>query len=543
MTTFVLDDFINDKDAPALWFAQAQDLMEDDAPSCTLCADGSPGDLSLSTTREEGWTCNDLNIFATTILKEDDMDCHKIRVLGFQDCACPTFPGCNLCPNGFFDIPDPTVAVPSPNGLTCADILFVEPERLPTGQCSDLSPYRELCGCPTDSECSFCADGSAPTEQSRVLPYLSTPSEPPVTCGQVATMAFSSPPGQCADYTVAPVPVNGQGYCGCQGTFPSNLCTMCPDGAAIVNPDFVVPNTQGMTCSEVEEYLQYITDEDSCNAIAASAQVCCKEIVPCPVCSGNFNEDKLYEPYSLTCSYIGNAQDFGHPMTCEDVQLRFPYFCECPGALPTCTLCQLGELPPETDKEIPLLGTTCKSVNDYASLRTVEDCAEEIAFLSFDASAYCGCTGFEPPALCEFCPESQLVTNPDLAPEGASGATCGDLEDFADFVTTANLCSAVQAYAVVCCRDPGAPTVAPSVGFFPGTPTTATPTITLAPTSVNETLSPTFPGQTTGFPTGGFVTFAPTSSAISTLSLLFVPTIILLVATTTVSATMGSWIF
>ncbi|CAB9513160.1 expressed unknown protein [Seminavis robusta] len=463
-------------------------VVAQDPNKCDLCSDGSEPDMSLMSA-DLGWSCTDLNQF-TIYLKAGDKECIDLQLIGFQDCGCPTYPPgyCTLCPGGFSDIPDRDLIVPSPQNLTCGKILFVNSDAL-AGGCGDLEPYRDHCGCPSDAECSFCADGTMPMNMDRVIPYLSKPSET-TTCAQQAQRAFSATAEQCQDIIVPPVAVNVQGFCGCQGTFPSSLCSLCPLGMDIANPDLVLPDTGGLTCQEMDEYLSYITDEASCQAIADSSQVCCQPIEECPVCEGVlFNEDKLYEPYGLTCANIGLASDFGHPMSCEDVQTRFPYFCECADAIPACTLCQLGEVPPETDKPIPLLGTTCKEVNDYASIRLTSECAQEMASQSFDSSAYCGCTGFEPPNQCTFCPEGQIVRQINKAPELAGGATCGDLLDFASYVTTYNLCSSVQAFAFECCVDPDSPTEAPSPGpppdetIAPGTPGTAIPTATdtLAP--------------------------------------------------------------
>lgn len=489
------------------------------AQQCTLCADGSAPDMSLMSD-DWGWSCTDLSTFAA-VLQEGDAECTELQIVGFQDCACPTFPNglCTLCPGGFSDIPDRDLTVPSTNNLTCGQILFVESELL-SGGCEDLAPYRERCGCPEEAACSFCADGSTPSEGDRVLRYLTEPGEDPVTCTGQAAKAFRATEEQCDDITVAPVAVNGQAYCGCQGTFPSNLCTLCPGDGVVVYPDLVLPGTQGMTCSEMEDYLPYITDKNSCDAIAASSQACCTRVDPCPVCEGgslvNYEKDKDYDPFGLTCEFVGNAEDFGLSMTCDDVQTRFPYFCRCPNVNPRCTLCQLGELPPDMDKKIPLLGTTCEETNDYASIRLTSECAAEMAGLSFDASAYCGCTGFEPPKQCNFCPEGQSVGNPDMMPAAGDGATCAELEDFANFVRSANLCSSVQASAEECCRDPTVPTVSP---------TEFMPTVSQMPTHISE--EPTGPSgdrPPTPFPTGAPI--APTPSSATRTTILVVQTLV-----------------
>lgn len=488
---------------------------------CSLCADGSDPDMSLSSD-DLGWNCWDLNTFAS-ILKEGESECTELQIVGFQDCACPTFPDgfCTLCPGGFSDIPDKTTSVPSTNNLTCGDILFVE-ETLLQGGCEDLAPYRDRCGCPAEADCTFCADGNTPVHSNRVLPYLNTATSQ-TTCGVQASLAFSATTvDQCDMYTVPPVNANAQGYCGCQGTFPSDLCTLCPAGMAVTNPALVVPETGGMTCLQMEEYLRYVTDENDCQTISTSAQVCCEALEACPVCPDGpnveYSPDKLYPPYDMTCENIGLAGQYGFPMTCDDVKMRFPYYCDCPGAVPACTLCQLGELPPETDKPVPLLGTTCEEVNDYASIRLASECAAEKANQPFAASAFCGCTGFEAPKVCSFCPEDEIVRDTAFVPAGAGGATCGEMADFADYVLTANLCSSVQSFASECCMNPGDATEEPSTG--PPPPPTAPPDVP-APT-----MQPGVPTVAPSTSPPGMPTSSPTSS--SGKASLFLPTAIVI---------------
>ena len=191
--------------------------------------------------------------------------------------------------------------------------------------------------------------------------------------------------------------------------------------------------------------------------------------------------------------------------------MRFPFYCECPGAVPKCTLCQLGELPPEMNKEIPLMATTCQEINDYTSLRLTTECAAEKASYPFDASAYCGCTGFEAPRACTFCPEGEVVRETNHVPEGSGGASCGELMDFADYVRTADLCSSIQAFSSDCCMDSTGPTDAPTKG--PPTPAPQAP----APTPAATPAPSVSPSQTV---TNPVTTPSPTSSAPERTSIL-----------------------
>lgn len=487
---------------------------------CTLCYDGSPPDLSLSS-QALGWSCSDLKSFAD-ILMAGEQECLELQIVGFQDCACPTYPNgyCTLCPGGFSDIPDRSLSVPSTTNLTCGDILFVQRSLLTNG-CQDLAPYRQRCGCPANAQCKFCADGSQPSNADRVLPYL-TVGQQTTTCGEIAAKAFGSPADKCNDVIVPPVAVNAQGYCGCPNTFPSRLCSLCPSG--IVNPDIVVPQTGGLTCSEMDTYLSYITDANSCQAIASKSQVCCENLEKCPVCTGGssaqYNSTRTYRPYGLTCANIGDAAQYGFPLSCNDVKQRFQWYCDCPSATPSCTICQQGELPSEMRKKVPLLSTNCREINDYMSLRLTKECTAGVAGLSFDASSFCGCSGFSAPDQCKFCPDGITVRDPGLKPGLAQGASCGELEDFARYVKTAKLCAAVQNFAADCCTaPPNTPTVPPNTPT--ASPTTRTPANSTSSPQPTGLVPPTTPAPT-GFPTLGprpTPTNAPSSDASATFVL------------------------
>ena len=177
-----------------------------------------------------------------------------------------------------------------------------------------------------------------------------------------------------------------------------------------------------------------------------------------------------------------------------------------------------GSITEEQVKKHFAKGITCetgtclpKAKTRAVCIGTDSECAEEKASQSFAASAYCGCTGFEAPRACTFCPEDEVVRDTAAAPDGAGGATCGDLADFADYVLTASLCSSVQAFADECCMNPSDPTEAPSTGPPPpetDPPDPPAPTLTAPPTVAPSTVPP------------GMPTSAPTSASRSS-SLLF----------------------
>jgi len=297
-----------------------------------------------------------------------------------------------------------------------------------------------------------------------VIPYL-TSDGIEVTCATRAREAQRVGLDRCLDFTTQPVPVDGQAFCGCENTSPANLCQLCPPDSPF-NEALTVPEAGGMTCGELKQYLQYVTDENSCNAIAALATPCCEQLDPCPVCGNddqNFARDKIYEPYSLSCENIGLANRFGHSLSCNDVQNRFDYFCRCPYSTPKCTLCGNGEPPVDLNRVIPFLDTTCGAINDFASLRFESEC-REMDYLSVDVKSFCGCTNYRPRNLCALCPPGYTVIDEERTSRAADNATCGELASFAPFIVQADLCASVQSSATACCRPEERETAMPVAG-------------------------------------------------------------------------------
>lgn len=420
----------------------------------------------------------------------------------------------NLIPDSYLDLPIPVTEDQPTEGLTCADLVFVK-QTTGVVECDSLTTYQRYCGCPgtrptstspipsqppmgsvgnpapavspvshaadeeptltprqggndEDFECFMCPDQNGPRFENRKLPYLTPAPSPrsnsiPVgqpapgqisTCGVLADQAETlNNAEQCYNYIFPEIPLDLQSYCGCASSETWDLCGLCLDRQPLANPDLNVPGTGGLTCIELQEYLRYVTDEESCSAIADAARhACCTPLPDCPVCVNKafgYAEEKLYPPIGLQCNELSLALNENN--TCTQIQQRFGWYCECPNAIkPSCSLC--GKELPDKDRLIPPLGpgVTCGEVDDYASLRTEETCDAEISSWAIDVQAYCRCPGFEARNECRVqCPSDLVLSKNGRVP--GSAFTCGEMVSFAPFVTDSGLCLEMQESARACC--------------------------------------------------------------------------------------------
>lgn len=348
------------------------------------------------------------------------------------------------------------------------------PQNPNTGDDGDVAPTGG-----SGFTCQLCPDKNPPQFGDRTLPYLTSAPGPQsntlpyniqdpnaiTTCGVLADEAESGAMDDaevCYSYVFPPVPVDVPAYCGCSGTQPYDLCSLCPAGQALVNPGLVVPSTGGMTCSMLQDYLGFITNEDACVAIAESAsELCCTPLPDCPLCGNpsftNYNQNKLYPPFGLTCSQLNLALSpaIDIDITCPEIQQRFGFYCGCPNAIRSgCSICAGNEDPPDPSLPIPALGPgiTCGEVNEYASLRPMDSCMDDVASWTVDVRAFCNCPGFAARKTCSVQCRSGLALNRDasvpdimgISADGSDTVTCGELADFAEFVDGSSLCAAIQ---------------------------------------------------------------------------------------------------
>jgi hypothetical protein len=498
---------------------------------CSICEDGSPITKPDGIIQMDGvdWRCDDLSEMLW-LLGADAADpvCESLHYSGFLNCGCPSISDekyCALCPGAITDLPNPNISIPGFDDLKCSDIVYVRRDNpLAPIPCTDLHRYSKLCQCP--ERCSFCRySDESPAHVNKTIPYL-TEGDQQVTCGEYATETNKFlRGGECDAFRNPPVPINVEGYCGCPKMRPPNLCPLCHDGGSIRDPNLKIPNVGGLTCQELEEYLMYVTDPEVCVAVSNRSQDCCGHLDPCPVCADGSHgkgSGKVYKPYNLGCDQIGQASDFGFPLTCEEAQQQFPFFCGCKGVLAECTICPLNQVPPIPSLFIPMLNITCGEANDLVSLSNSSHCADTLADFKIDVAGFCGC-GKDTSLFgrCAFCPEgyalaydedavvsrsaphSNIFGNPILPYTPTLEKHCKEMETLAAWVTDAEMCLAVQQSVPQCCRSTF--TDAPTISAPPSILPSSAPTFMPTPNATNAT----FWGNSTGWGNSTNETAAP----------------------------------
>jgi hypothetical protein len=252
-------------------------------------------------------------------------------------------------------------------------------------------------------------------------------------------------------------------------------CTLCGDESI---PDFTLSHEQdGISCRSLFNELTYVQEgSQECSSIQLTAfqTGCCSEAyVPSKVCSlcpdGTPFRTGITVPGSpgrreLTCQDLSSEASFldffTAPGECSDTFLRrSAAWCECPGVEVECTLCPDGSRPPNPYKtENVLYGWDCASFEYVTALLSSAECPLSNELLEFDASAFCCPHVSPPPNVCSFCPNTQVLGDPEkLVHTGYGTRKCGDIENSLSLVPTESSCSFAkeQFHSDHCCVYPG----------------------------------------------------------------------------------------
>lgn len=267
----------------------------------------------------------------------------------------------------------------------------------------------------------------------------------------------------------------------------ASVCTLCGDQPIL---DGALDHEQdGISCRSLFNAVATIeVDSQECNSIQLTAfqtECCSDDYVPSGVCSlcpeGTQFSTGITIPGTagrreLSCEDLSSEPSFldffTAPGECRDTFLRRSAgWCECPGAKVECNLCPDGSRPPNPFlKENVLYGWDCASFEFVTALFSSAECPLASQLLDFDAAAFCCPDVKPPPNVCSFCPNTQVLGDPEkLIPTEFGMLKCGDIENSLSLVPTESSCSFAkeQFNTEQCCVYPGeqtssgtAPTVA-----------------------------------------------------------------------------------
>jgi hypothetical protein len=255
----------------------------------------------------------------------------------------------------------------------------------------------------------------------------------------------------------------------------SQTCTFCAEDNDAAGFQFFPGDETTSTCPELKErYTQTLVDtldsDPDCKDLQLYAfQIGCCLIPPyryCEICPDGTdfqpgNTVDLGRPDNPTCGELefrgASLVGVFTPGVCEDTFLRrSAFYCGCPNVEQECFLCPDGSEVGNSRREDKwLTGEDCAGIEYLYSTFKPEECIPGV--FGVDFAAYCLCPGTPAPeVVCELCPGGQ-VENPDfLYDESNTDATCGQLENFAVFVTSTNGCdSLVPAAAKEGCKCKG----------------------------------------------------------------------------------------
>jgi hypothetical protein len=275
---------------------------QQEQPKCTMCADGSMGNVQLSM---GSLSCEYIATVASTV-SSDSSTCMDLQMQAYQYCACPTYPTdafCSVCQNGSMKLFHPLRSIPllprsmsiSISGLggvgnsmdlggnyyTCREVMFARNDG--SDVCTIVPKADYLCGCPkaTPPSCTMCPPSN--TSDAIVAPNKRIPPLFTTTCEQIRFAAYMmTSEAECSSLLTS-APVDLPAYCGCTDSkVSSSICSLCGSGTPHANPDLVVDEQLGLTCGMMlSAVAPYVTSPDYCTALQARYQsMCCTSSEP-----------------------------------------------------------------------------------------------------------------------------------------------------------------------------------------------------------------------------------------------------------------------
>lgn len=193
--------------------------------------------------------------------------------------------------------------------------------------------------------------------------------------------------------------IAGVAFCGCEvPRVVSESCSLCPNGSTDVDLDRELPDAPGVTCRDILQVPKIDGDE-----------------------------------------------------SCSLLQSKYAFWCDCPRAQPSCTLCPTGVFPPKPNKALPFdTNLYCGDIATEFLISTPNQCADLEAEIPLDLASYCECPGSESPETCSLCPDGYAINDYVVV---ENDLTCSDIHQMARFSLDTNVCAILEDVHDQCCTD------------------------------------------------------------------------------------------
>ena len=175
----------------------------------------------------------------------------------------------------------------------------------------------------------------------------------------------------------------------------------------------------------------------------------------CSLCpNGSMDIDltrELPDVPGVTCGDILNVPKVDGKQSCDLLQAKYAYWCDCPSVQPTCTLCPTGVFPPRPDKGLPFdTNLYCGDIATEFLVSTPAQCQELKAEIPIDLASYCECPGTEPPETCQVCPDGYEINDYVVV---ENDLTCADVNQIARFSLNTTVCDIMEDVHDICCSE------------------------------------------------------------------------------------------
>ena len=309
----------------------------------------------------------------------------------------------------------------------CATIQNAEVMCCPTiPTIPTLSPQQQTPGLSESTTCGFCSATGLTVEANTIIPNTngSTCAVALATAATLdgrseicATLQFEE--DACCPSSLVDPPVAPCGFCA---------------SAGVTNPTFVIPNSDGMTCSSASQYAATLDSGGDICAIVQRAEVMC-----CPawdVADPNEEYDTMLGMQSMSLS-LSMSMSMSMSMPSSPPVLETP-----------CNFCPDGLAVAEATVIPNTNGQTCGAAMNYAdSLVEASAGCEEMKFAT---SVACCPAVVDVP--CGYCSGSGITVDPATLIPNTGGTTCGNATTLASTIDgLSDFCATLQFSESTCC--------------------------------------------------------------------------------------------